>query len=90
MSEVFALSTKLNEVQSEIKELELVLSTLKEADESRKCFRMVGGVLVERTVKEVTGALEQSKTAMVAASEQLTKQRDELLAKDNKAATATA
>lgn len=39
----------------------LVIDTLKEVDEARKCYRMVGGVLVERTVKEVLPALENNK-----------------------------
>ncbi len=39
----------------------LVIDTLKDVDPSRKCFRLVGGVLVERTVKEVLPALENNK-----------------------------
>lgn len=39
----------------------LVIDTLKGVDEARKCYRMVGGVLVERTVKEVLPALENNK-----------------------------
>ncbi|KAG8430499.1 hypothetical protein GDO86_020490, partial [Hymenochirus boettgeri] len=39
----------------------LVIDTLKDVDHSRKCYRMVGGVLVERTVKEVLPALENNK-----------------------------
>ncbi|KAM9836743.1 prefoldin subunit 2 isoform 1-T1 [Aulostomus maculatus] len=39
----------------------LVIDTLKDVDPSRKCFRLVGGVLVERTVKEVLPALESNK-----------------------------
>lgn len=39
----------------------LVIDTLKEVDPSRKCYRLVGGVLVERTVKEVLPALENNK-----------------------------
>lgn len=39
----------------------LVIETLKDVDPSRKCFRLVGGVLVERTVKEVLPALESHK-----------------------------
>lgn len=39
----------------------LVIDTLKEVDETRRCYRMVGGVLVERTVKEVLPALENNK-----------------------------
>ena len=38
----------------------IVLETLKGVDPDRKCFRMVGGVLVERTVKEVVPALEHN------------------------------
>jgi prefoldin subunit 2 len=34
---------------------------LKEVEKERKCFRMIGGVLVERTVAEVLPALEQNK-----------------------------
>ncbi|XP_039574140.1 prefoldin subunit 2 [Passer montanus] len=39
----------------------LVIETLREVDPTRKCFRMVGGVLVERTVKEVLPALESNR-----------------------------
>lgn len=35
----------------------LVIETLTGVDGDRKCFRMVGEVLVERTVKEVLPAL---------------------------------
>lgn len=41
--------------------LSLVIETLKDVDPTRKCFRLVGGVLVERTVKEVLPALESNK-----------------------------
>ena len=40
--------------------IRIVLDTLKGADQDRKCFRMVGGVLVERTVKDVVPALEHN------------------------------
>ena len=39
----------------------LVIETLKEVEKDRKCFRMIGGVLVERTVNEVLPALEQNR-----------------------------
>lgn len=35
-----------------------MIETLREVDPTRKCYRMVGGILVERTVKEVLPALE--------------------------------
>lgn len=39
----------------------LVIETLKDVAPERKCFRMVGGVLVERTVKDVLPALVNNK-----------------------------
>ena len=38
-----------------------MIETLKEVEKDRKCFRMIGGVLVERTVAEVLPALEQNR-----------------------------
>lgn len=38
-----------------------VIDTLKTVDASRKCFRLIGGVLVEQTVKEVLPQLETNK-----------------------------
>lgn len=34
------------------------MDALKKVDSERRCFRMVGGVLVERTVKDVLPALQ--------------------------------
>ena len=39
----------------------LVIETLKDVDDERRCFRLVGGVLVERTVKDVLPALVNNK-----------------------------
>lgn len=38
----------------------IVLEALKDVPADRCCFRMVGGVLVERTVKDVTPALQHN------------------------------
>ncbi|XP_077083609.1 prefoldin subunit 2 [Siphateles boraxobius] len=56
-----SMASKAAEFEMEINEHSLVIDTLKEVDPSRKCFRLVGGVLVERTVKEVLPALENNK-----------------------------
>ncbi|KAL7978386.1 hypothetical protein Chor_014925 [Crotalus horridus] len=55
------LASKAAELEMELNEHKLVIETLREVDPTRKCFRMVGGVLVERTVKEVLPALENNK-----------------------------
>uniref|UniRef100_A0A3B4CV56 Prefoldin subunit 2 n=1 Tax=Pygocentrus nattereri TaxID=42514 RepID=A0A3B4CV56_PYGNA len=56
-----SMASKAAELEMEINEHSLVIDTLKEVDPSRKCYRLVGGVLVERTVKEVLPALENNK-----------------------------
>ncbi|XP_005061640.2 PREDICTED: prefoldin subunit 2, partial [Ficedula albicollis] len=55
------LASKAAELELELNEHSLVIETLREVDPTRKCFRMVGGVLVERTVKEVLPALESNR-----------------------------
>ncbi|XP_020792166.1 prefoldin subunit 2 [Boleophthalmus pectinirostris] len=56
-----SMASKAAELEMDINEHTLVIDTLKDVDPSRKCFRLVGGVLVERTVKEVLPALENNK-----------------------------
>ncbi len=46
-------------------------------DGDRKCFRMIGGVLVERTVKEVTPALTSNSEKLGKLIETLEKQLKE-------------
>lgn len=63
-SDLQNLSQKIGELESEADEHGLVLTTLEEAlakDPSRKCFRLIGGVLVERTVKDVVPALQTNR-----------------------------
>lgn len=43
------------------KNFRTVIDTLKNVDGNRKCFRLIGGVLCERTVKEVLPQLNDSK-----------------------------
>ncbi|KAG7465262.1 hypothetical protein MATL_G00174490 [Megalops atlanticus] len=56
-----SMAAKVAELEMEINEHSLVIDTLREVDPTRKCYRLVGGVLVERTVKEVLPALESNK-----------------------------
>lgn len=38
----------------------IVIDTLKDVDPQRKCFRMIGGILVERTAGEALPALQHN------------------------------
>ncbi|KAF8338737.1 Prefoldin [Cantharellus anzutake] len=63
-NELQTLAQKIGELESEAEEHELVLATLNEAlqrQPDRICFRLVGGVLVERTVKDVVPALKTNR-----------------------------
>jgi prefoldin subunit 2 len=39
-----------------------VIEALNAVDEDRKCFTLIGGVLVEKTVKEVLPSLQQNRS----------------------------
>merc|ERR1712098_643737 len=52
------LHQKLAEIKQERGEHELVADSLRKAEPERKAWRLVGGVLTERTVGEVLPALE--------------------------------
>jgi prefoldin subunit 2 len=63
-NEMQSFARKIGELDAEADEHSLVLNTLEEAlaeDPERKCFRLVGGVLVERTVKDVCPALQTNR-----------------------------
>ncbi|KAL2357701.1 Prefoldin beta-like protein [Cryomyces antarcticus] len=51
------MAQKIGDVEQETEEHKLVLETLEPLPQDRKCFRMINGVLVERTVKDVIPAL---------------------------------
>jgi len=52
----------------------LVLETLGPLPPDRKCFRMINGVLVERTIKDVTPALQTNSEGLKKVLEELVKQ----------------
>ncbi|ESK95154.1 prefoldin subunit [Moniliophthora roreri MCA 2997] len=71
------IARKIGELESESEEHGLVLSTLEETlaeEPDRKCFRLIGGVLVERTVKDVVPALQTNREGIRKAVESLTEQ----------------
>lgn len=56
---------KINELEAELSEHDLVIKTLEPLDKERKCFRLIGGVLVERTVEEVLPAVQQHRQSLL-------------------------
>ena len=50
--EVSQLFRQLNKLKDEQTEHKLVIDAIKDLDPKRKCFRLIGGVLVERTVED--------------------------------------
>eukprot|EP01068_Selenidium_serpulae_P020127 Selendium_serpulae@DN7952_c0_g1_i1.p1 len=71
-----ALVNKINDLESDRREHKVVLEAFEGVPEDRRCFRMVGGVMVERTVKEVRPVLEQHEMAVGKAIEALEKELD--------------
>lgn len=55
------LVSKVSELEMERNEHKLVEDTLRPLDPSRRAFRLVGGVLVERNVGEVLPSVQQSR-----------------------------
>ncbi len=53
--------SKMNELASEIGEHDVVTKALEPMDGTRKCFRLIGEVLVERTVGEVLPAVQKNR-----------------------------
>ncbi|EGR34538.1 prefoldin subunit 2, putative [Ichthyophthirius multifiliis] len=48
------------DIEEEKRENTLVLDTIKNLENDRKCWRLVGGVLVERTLGEVVQSLKEN------------------------------
>lgn len=59
-SECQGIASKITELNSERDEHKLVIDTLAKVEPERKAFRLVGGILVERTVEEVLPAVSQN------------------------------
>ncbi|OAA62603.1 Prefoldin beta-like protein [Niveomyces insectorum RCEF 264] len=68
------IAQKIGDVEQEAEEHKLVLETLDPLPADRKCFRMINGVLVERTVKDVIPALKTNAEGLGKVLEDLVKQ----------------
>ncbi|KAJ2601349.1 Cochaperone prefoldin complex subunit [Coemansia sp. RSA 1722] len=73
-NELKAIASKIGELELQLDEHSLVIKTMSPMPEDRKCFRLINGVLVERTVKEVLPALKTNKEGISKTIEQLTAQ----------------
>eukprot|EP01112_Ceratiomyxa_fruticulosa_P023944 TRINITY_DN941_c0_g2_i3.p1 TRINITY_DN941_c0_g2~~TRINITY_DN941_c0_g2_i3.p1 ORF type:complete len:129 (-),score=24.16 TRINITY_DN941_c0_g2_i3:241-627(-) len=71
------LVSKISELEMEANEHTLVINTIEKLEPGRKCFRLVGGVLVERTVAEVLPAVKTNRDGILKLVEGLTKQLQE-------------
>lgn len=63
-SEINQYYSKITELEMEVSEHSLVINAIKPLDPSRRCYRMIGGVLVERTIKEVLPAVQTNKAGL--------------------------
>jgi prefoldin subunit 2 len=76
------LVQKTQDLEMDLKEHDLVLSTLSTiTDKQRRCYRMIGGVLIEHTVGEVVPALQGNREQINNVIESF-KQKTEEKAKD--------
>ncbi|GAB5357473.1 hypothetical protein AAMO2058_000377800 [Amorphochlora amoebiformis] len=54
------ITAKMLELDQDRNEHSLVVNTIKDLEPTRRCFRLIGGVLVERTIKEVLPAVKRN------------------------------
>eukprot|EP00501_MAST-03F_sp_TOSAG23-6_P000904 GSMAST32.ASY1.ANO1.940.1 assembled CDS len=67
-----SLQQKMSELEMDENEHSMVIKTLSGTNSDRKCFRMVGGVLVEHTVGAVLPAVKVNQTGIKKVLESLT------------------
>ncbi|KAK9161007.1 hypothetical protein Syun_007348 [Stephania yunnanensis] len=63
-SDINQLHSKITELEMEVSEHSLVINAIQPLNPSRRCYRMIGGVLVERTIKEVLPAVQRNKEGL--------------------------
>ncbi|CAH0388330.1 unnamed protein product [Bemisia tabaci] len=76
------IANKLSEARTEIFEYKLVIDTLKDVEGDRKCYHAIGGILCEKTVKDVLPKLVDTSSKLEGLcqtlEEQLTKKGIEI------------
>eukprot|EP00161_Ancyromonas_sigmoides_P021957 TRINITY_DN65_c0_g1_i1.p1 TRINITY_DN65_c0_g1~~TRINITY_DN65_c0_g1_i1.p1 ORF type:complete len:173 (-),score=42.02 TRINITY_DN65_c0_g1_i1:196-714(-) len=72
------LAQKIGELEGDRIEHTRVLENIEKLPGDRKCFRLIGGVLVERTVAEVVPAVRDNKGNIEKALVQLRKNHEEM------------
>ncbi len=82
--ELSAIASKIGELEMEKEEHQLVIDTVQPMAPERTCFRLVGGVLVERQVKDVLPAVQANLDGILQIMKQLAetykKKEDDLAA----------
>ncbi|KAJ5084667.1 hypothetical protein NUU61_009246 [Penicillium alfredii] len=68
------LAQKIGDIEQEAEEHKLVIDTLDPLPQERKCFRMVNGVLVERTIEDVLPTLKTNSDGLKQVLEDMLKQ----------------
>ena len=69
-----SMRRKIAELDGEFQDHVLVLQNLEPLSADRRCYRLIGGVLVERTVGEVRPKIEMNKERLLAILNQLANQ----------------
>ena len=83
-NEIRRLAEKIGELDVDLHEHTRVLETLEPLNKDRKAYRMIGGVLVERTVEEIQPAVSKNKEEIMKIRTQL----NDLLTKKEQEANA--
>jgi prefoldin subunit 2 len=63
--ELTSIAQKIGELEQENQEHGMVIDTIKPMDKDRTCYRLIGGVLVQKTVKEVLPMVTQNQEGVV-------------------------
>eukprot|EP00300_Choanocystis_sp_HF-7_P028496 c3417_g1_i1.p1 GENE.c3417_g1_i1~~c3417_g1_i1.p1 ORF type:complete len:161 (+),score=37.86 c3417_g1_i1:36-485(+) len=68
------LYSKIAELEQDMREHDLVLTALSEVEDTRKCYRMIGDVLVERTAATVAPAVQKNRAGILDVVDKLKQQ----------------